>query len=504
MFYKPLWTIDEPVNITQILTRFVLILFFSLNLCYGQTANPNYLQNTDEIELPLLGDSSSSIFSLQKEHTLGRAWLRVFRSQVKTIDDPQLQDYVEELTHKLATYSELKDRRLDVVIVNNPTINAFAVPGGVMGIHNGLLLEAETEAQFASVLSHELGHLSQRHFARSVEAQQRNYLPNMAGLLASVILAATVGGDAGLAAITATQAASLQSQLRYSRLHEQEADRTGMQTMLKANMDPNAAAAMFEIMQRAARYSGTRPPEFLLTHPVTESRISDATNRARQYPKKMYTENEHFQLMRARVELSFINNSAEAVNRFRAKVAADSRYHNADEYGLVLALTTNGNLAEAQQRLNKLIAVAPTELSYTLAQADIYIAAENTKKAIELLSNSLSITPNNHPLTMALAQALLKDNQPYKAEEILKEHSKHKPNDPSVWYLLAETHGLAGDIVGVHLARAEYFVLNGALDLATKQLGYALPLVKQNHLSTIRIKERITQITRMKEVMKNL
>jgi predicted Zn-dependent protease len=393
---------------------------------------------------------------------------------------------------------------LDIVIVNNKAINAFAVPGGVLGIHNGLLLQADTEAQLASVLSHELAHLSQRHFARSVEAQQRNAIPNMAGLLAGIILAATVGGDAGMAAIAATQAASLQSQLRYSRLHEQEADRSGMQTMVRANMDPSAAASMFEIMQQTARYAGTRPPEFLLTHPVTESRISDAKNRSRQYPKKMYTDSNHFQLMRTRVELSFISNSAEAVKQFRAKVAGNGHHPDAAQYGLVLALIANRNLAEAQQRLNTLRQAEPAEISYLLAQADLYIAAENIPEAIALLSSALSLAPHNHPITMALAKAQLKANQPYKAQSLLKEHSKQKPNDPSVWYLLAETHGLAGDIVGVHQARAEYFVLNGALDLATKQLGYALPLVKQDHLTSVRINERIAQIKQMEQTMKNL
>lgn len=465
---------------------------------------PVYAQNGEDIQLPLLGDSSSSTFSLQKEYSLGRAWLRIFRSQVQTISDPLLQDYIEELTYKLATYSDLKDRRLDIVIVNNRTINAFAVPGGVLGIHNGLLLQADTEAQLASVISHELAHLSQRHFARGVEAQKRNSIPNMAGLLAGIILAATAGGDAGMAAIAATQAASLQSQLRYSRLHEQEADRSGMQTLARAGMDPNAAAGMFEIMQQTARYAGTRPPEFLLSHPVTESRISDAKNRARQYPRKMYTDSEHFQLMRARVELSFISNGAEAVKHFRAKVDSKSHFPDADQYGLILALINNGKLTEAQQRLDTLLAASPTEISYLVAQAELDIAAGKLNEAITLMTKSLALAPGNHPLTMTLAKAQLKANQPHRAEALLKEHVKVKPNDPSVWYLLAETHGLAGNIIGVHQARAEYFVLNGALDLATKQLSYALPLTQQDTLTAVRIKERIAQINKLSHEMKNL
>ena len=481
--------------------RFTAILLLAASLL---RAIPGYAQTNNEIQLPTLGDSSSSSFSFEQEYQLGRAWLKFFRSQVETISDPLLQDYIEDLTYRLATFSELKDRRLDIIIVNNRTINAFAVPGGVLGIHNGLLLQAETEGQLASVLSHELAHLSQRHFARSVEAQKRNAIPNMAGLLAGIILAATQGGDAGMAAIAVTQAASLQNQLRYSRLHEQEADRAGMQTMVKADMDPGAAASMFEIMQQSSRYAGNQPPEFLLTHPVTESRISDARNRSRQYPRKIFTDNFRFQLMRARVELGFINNNRDAVKRFRARVESNSRQHDADQYGLVLALIANGDIAEAQQRLNTLLATAPTETIYLVAQAELFMANNKPLEAVSLLQNSLTFVPGNHPITMTLARALLKADQPHKAEALLSEHSKRKPNDPSVWYLLAETHGLAGNIVGVHQARAEYFVLNGVLDKAAQQLGYALPLVAQNNLATLRIQERIAQIKRMEQDLKKL
>ncbi|MGK0500404.1 MAG: putative Zn-dependent protease [Oceanicoccus sp.] len=459
---------------------------------------------SDNIELPELGDATSGTISLQKEYELGRAWLMAFRSQIQTVDDPLLQDYVEELAYKLATSSELKDRRLEIIVVNNRAINAFAVPGGVVGIHNGLMLQAQTEAQFASVLSHELAHLSQRHFARSVEAQQRNAIPNMAGLLAGIIIAATAGGDSGMAVIAATQAASLQSQLRYSRLHETEADRAGMQTMARAEMDPSAAAGMFEIMQQTSRYAGNRPPEFLLTHPVTESRITDARNRSRQYPRQMYTDNAHYQLMRSRVELSFIDNSKAAVKRFRSRLEDGSGHPDADQYGLTLALIGSGEFEEAQQRLDTLLETKPNEISYSIAQVELYMADGEIVKAIELCEKLLGLTPGNHPITMTLAKALLQANQPHRAEEILKAHSIRRPNNPSVWYLLAETQGLAGNIVGVHQARAEYFVLNGALNLAAKQLSYALPLVKQDHLTTARIQTRIVQIKQLEAQMKNL
>lgn len=473
-------------------------------LLLGLSADISTAQDSQEIKLPVLGDASSTAISLQQEYQLGRAWLMAFRSQVETVYDPLLEDYIEDLTYKLATHSELSDRRLQTVVIKNRTLNAFAVPGGIIGVHNGLILYAQTEAQLASVLSHELAHLSQRHFARSVEAQKRNSIPAMAGLLAGIILAATEGGQAGMAAITATQAATLQNQLRYSRLNEQEADRSGMQTMVNTDMDPSAAAAMFEQMQEATRYSGTRPPEFLLTHPVTESRISDAKNRSRQYPRKMYTDNPMYQLIRTRVELSFLQNNKEAVNIYRERLRQSSRHPDADQYGFVLALTANGNYEEAQQRLAPLLTADPDNLAYTVAQGELYIASGQFPEAITLLDNALSLAPGNHPLTMLLAHALLGANQPHKAEELLEAHSRRRPNDPAVWYLLAETHGLAGNIIGVHQARAEYFVLNGVLDKAERQLGYALPLLTQDHIATAKVQERINQIKQMEKQLKNL
>ncbi|MFT5691788.1 MAG: putative Zn-dependent protease, partial [Oceanicoccus sp.] len=267
---------------------------------------------------------------------------------------------------------------------------------------------------------------------------------------------------------------------------------------------PDAAANMFEKMQQATRYASNRPPEFLLSHPVTESRISDARNRSRKHPKKLYKESLLFHLMQARVALHFSGASKDTVAQFQAKLNAGRGHSDANQYGLVLALTANGDFEEAQNQLTPLRDASPMEMSYLIAQAELYTASGRNKEAIKLLDKALSINPGNHPLTMTLADALIKSNQAYRAASLLKSHTAKKPNDPSVWYLLAETHGLAGNIVGVHQARAEFFVLNGVLDRAARQLGYALPLVKNNHLSTTKIKERIKQIKQMELAMKEL
>ncbi len=460
------------------------------------------------LQLPELGDSTSGLISGEQEHELGRAWLKAFRSQVQTVNDPLLQSYLEDLVYRLASHSQLKDRRLEVVVVDNATMNAFAVPGGVVGVHNGLFLFADNEAQLASVLGHELAHLSQRHFARSVEQQQRASLPTLAGILGALVLAATAGGDAGIAAMTATQAAALQNRLNYSRQNEQEADRIGMETIVEAGYDPNAVASMFDNMMAATRYAGRRPPEFLLTHPLTESRISDARNRARDYPRAMYVDNLDYQLMRARAELQLAPNASEAIKRLRAEIDRSSRSRRnnvvADHYGLALAYLKNSEPEKARAELAPLLAREPDRLAYVIAGAEIDIASGKVEAALARLEKALRISPGNHPLTMAYANALQQAGKPHRAEEVLQQHVKRRPNDPAIWYLLAETHGLAGNIVGVHQARAEYFVLVGALDHATRQLGYALPLVRDNALTTARIEARIREIEQMKDAMAKL
>ncbi|WP_225318311.1 M48 family metallopeptidase [Cellvibrio sp. KY-YJ-3] len=212
-----------------------------------------------EIELPNLGDTSSIMISPVQEKILGQRWLRAYRSQVPTSSDPLIIDYLEQLFARLLPHSQLDDKRIDLVVAQNNTLNAFAVPGNIIGVHTGLLNYAKTENQLAAVLAHEMGHLSQRHYARRLEQQKNMMMPMLAGMLAGLVLAANSNSDAGVAAIMGTQAAAQQASLAFSRQNEQEADRIGMQTMIQAGLDPHAAADMFEEMVRANRLN-RRPP----------------------------------------------------------------------------------------------------------------------------------------------------------------------------------------------------------------------------------------------------
>lgn len=459
----------------------------------------------EELKLPKLGESSTSMFSSEFEHQLGRAWLKVFRSRAPTVNDPLLFDYMENLIYELVTHSQLEDRRIELVLVDNEAINAFAVPGGVIGVHNGLLLYAQTEDEMATVLAHEIAHLSQRHFSRGVEFQKNQAPLNMAAMLAGLILMATAGGDAGMAALTAAQAAAQDSALSYSRGNEQEADRIGMQTMVDAGKDPHAAPAMFERMLQASRYtSSNRVPEFLRSHPLSENRIADTRNRARQYPKQIRPISVDYQLMRARVVNQLADTPEQAVQRFRGELEGTPRSREAARYGLAIALTEAGRPNEAALELDAVWGPNPDRLEYIIADAEIDMARNQPAKAARKLLAQLEISPENHPLTMAYANALMKNEQAHIAEEVLVDQSNVRPNDPGLWYLLAEVQGLSGNIIGLHQSRAEYFILNGILDEADKQLTYALKLVRNDYPTSARINQRLADVAQMREQMERL
>lgn len=453
-------------------------------------------------DLPSLGDASSAIVSPEQEHQLGRAWLSLLRGQVPHLSDAQLKDYVETSVYRLSETSQLQDRRLEFVLLDSPQLNAFAAPGGIIGVNGGLFLYAQTEAEYAAVLAHELAHLSQRHFARGLEAQQRLQLPMMATMLAGIIAAAAGAGDAGMAAIASSQAAAMQEMRRFSRQNEQEADRIGLLNLEKAGYDPRAMPSMFERLMRQYRYDA-KPPEFLLTHPVTESRIADTRNRAEQYRPGGRQDDHRYQLMRARVQLVYEQTSGMAVKRFRALLDENPK-SVAARYGLSLALTKSGQLNEAREVLLPLLNQVPNDIDYNLAAVALDITANRIQEAEMRVKRLLALYPGNYPLRQTQADLLLKQNQPAAAEKVISQLLASRPEDPDIWYLAAEVRGLSGDIVGVHQARAEYFALVGNYDQAIEQLDFAKRRASGNFQLAARMDARQRALKEEKKMIEEM
>lgn len=453
-------------------------------------------------DLPALGDASSAIVSPEQEHALGRAWLNMLRSQVKQLNDPQLKDYVESSVYKLAETSQVEDRRLEFILINSIQLNAFAAPGGIVGVNGGLFLNATNESEYIAVLAHELAHLSQRHFARGVEAQQQMKWPLLAGLLAGVVIAAAGGGDAGIAAIAGTQAAAIQSQQHFSRENEAEADRIGMLNLEKAGYDPRAMPAMFELLMRQYRFDA-KPPEFLLDHPVTESRIADTRNRAEQFKPGGKTDSPRYQLMRARVQLFYEESPGMAGKRFRALLEENPTL-DAARYGLAISLVKVGQLNEARAALKPLLDKEPSNITYNLAAIELDITNNRAADAQTRAERMAALYPSNYPLNQVRADLLVKAGRPADALKILETLLKNRSDDPDVWYSVAETRGLAGNIIGLHQARAEYFVLMGEYDQALQQLDFAERKSSGNFQMASRIDARAKEIQEQKRVLKDM
>jgi predicted Zn-dependent protease len=444
-------------------------------------------------DLPVLGDASSSLISPEFERQIGDGFLKQIHAQLPTISDPILKYYVSGQLAQLAQHSQVKENLLAVVLIDNDQINAFAAPGGVVGVNLGLMLYAEDVHEYSSVMAHELAHLSQRHFARGVEASRSQVLPTLASLVAAIMIGAMGGGDAAIAAISASQAAAQSSQLRYSRGREQEADRIGLNTLIRAGMDPDAMARMFGRMQRIHRFSRT-PPEFMLTHPLSDTRIADARTQARGFKKRSYVDSTDYALMRARAQIEYSDSVTDAVALFKKAVRDDPK-SVAARYGLALAHSRAGKHTSAIVAGDALFSSDPQKILYIAVYAELLIAGKRLDQAIRLLSHQLVINPDNALLAALYSDALSKNQQYAEAAAVLERQSLVNSNDVDVWYNLAEVSGKAGNIVGVHRARAEYFALNGAYHRAIQHLEYAQRLVSlQDTQLHARLDQRITDL----------
>lgn len=454
----------------------------------------------DTTRLPELGGSGPALFSSQQEAEIGNQVLQQIRQSGALLNDPLTLDFLHNVLYRLVPYAPLDNRDITTILIDDPSVNAFAVPGGIIGVNGGLFLHAATEQEFGAVLAHELGHLAQHHFERRLERQKQSAPWTLAGIISGFILSAVTHSDAGMAAAAGTEAWSVQNMLHYSRMDEQEADRIGLQIMADAGLNPRAMPRMFEELLRESRIQGSQPPEFLMDHPVTESRIADTRNRADQYPRRKYPESLEYQLMRARMVVHFSRSPDAAVKQFQS-LLDDADGGNSDEiqsrkYGLAVALIRSEKPQKAIPVLQHLLGSNPDRITYVVTLAEAHLKAGEPAKAQDALMQCLNLNPGNYPVMQALAKADLALEQPDDAARILEHLSQRRPQDASIWQSLAEADGQARDIVGVHRARAEYQFLMGHPDAAVMQLRQALNKVTNNAPLKEIIQQRLNQIQR--------
>ena len=473
-----------------------IYLFLILLSLFGVLANS---QNNDS--LPSLGDASSGSISLAGEYDLGRLWLSLFRSSAKEYNDPITKSYVKDFINTISESSEVRDRRYEFIILDDASINAFAAPGGIIGINTGMFLKTETEGQFASVMCHELAHLSQRHYARS--QQNSSPLTNALILLGSV---ATAVVTANPQAILIAPALIQQLATNYTRDNEREADRIGFRNLVNAGFDPKSQSQMFQILQKT-QGGINEEYSYLFTHPIPKERITDARIRETSIDdEKSYRNSLEFYLVKARAEVNNSKNmkSLEDLYISKLKNNLSKKISISNKYGLSLTLKEQKKFDEAKKIARELIKENPTNLIFQTNILEIYLAEENSLEAISLGKDLLKIHTNNYFISYYLSKAYILNGDPDKAEELLINLSKINPEDPFVWYELAEAQGLSGNIIGLHRSRAEYFVLTGRYDSAIYQLREGLKLSKNFFEIRESIINKLEQIYQTKRALKDL
>lgn len=456
-----------------------------------------FQSNAQDTELPTFGGVGGGLISVQMEQQIGQQVMQSLRRSADQVEDPLVNEYLENIVYRLIPAVPLQDRQVTTVVIDSPAINAFAVPGNIIGVNGGLFLNAETEQQFASVIAHELAHLSQRHFARRMEQQEASAPLTIAGMIAGIILSAVTKSDVGIATIAGTQAMAVQNMLQYSRSNEQEADRVGLDILAESGMDPRGMPEMFEIMMRQNRLQGNQVPEYLSTHPLTQSRVSDTRSRAEQYPEADYDDALEYHLVRARLQVHYARTPADAVRAFEEYRESSEAAANVDaaKYGLAVAYLADNQAARAEKLLRELLEGQGSRITYQVTLAESLIAQDQAQAAADMLQEALSRNPRNRPISSMLARAELQAGNAPRAADLLRGLAREYPNREDYWLRLAEAEGQARNIVGVHRARAEYDILLGDLEAAERQLRQAQERVAPDAPVRQVITERLSQVS---------
>jgi len=488
----------------NVLTEFGCYRKLSIAMIFAFALVSSPVSTAQETRLPNIGGTGGGLISGQQESDIGQQVMVSIRRSAPRITDPLVYDYLSAIIYRLVPSAPLDNRNLTLALIDSPAINAFAVPGGIVGVNGGLFLNAATEQQFASVLAHELAHLSQRHFARRLEQQETSAPLTIAGMIAGIVLSAVTQSDIGIAAIAGTQALAIQNMLAYSRSHEQEADRVGLDILATAGLDPQGMPEMFEIMMRQNRLQGNNMPEYLSTHPLTQNRVADTRNRAAQYPEKTIRDAQEYHLMRSRLQVHYAASPEIAVDTFENYPnKPDAQSNEAIRYGLAVAYLSNNQFEKAADTINELLASNSGRITFQVTLAEIRIQEKKLDEARSLLKEALSRNPGNYPITSTLADVEIAASNGTQAAEYLKQLTRRMPQQEYLWLRLAEAEGMARNIVGVHRARAEYDALMGDLESAQRQLRQAQEKLPAGSAQRQVVSERLSEITNRLQASRN-
>ena len=432
------------------------------------------------IELPLIGDRLSGAVSETEEEILGRQFLRDLKRETDILYDPIVQEWTELFIYKIGENSKVSKKTFEILLIRDNNLNAFAAPGGIIGVNAGLFKYADNEAQFASVVAHELAHLSQRHFARQILENSDRSNASLATVLASIVVAVATQAPA---AVIGAQGLLASQRLRFSRLYETEADREGFITLENSGYDTSEMAEMFKNMQELRRLSGDTPPEFLLTHPVTTRRITESRERARENPQDGTVDSFNFRLIKNRVKYLMTDNLS--IRAFEKEIGDTDD----DKYFRALIEMKKLNFSKSIEILNGLEEKYPDNLIIKTTIAEVYTESGNVRKSKDYTKKLLSVSLGNYPLSYNLANAFIQEEDYVAAEGVLEDIKFYRPVDINLLRDLSEVQKLSNNMLGYHLTNSEFLFYSGRYEEALMDLQEARRIARNN----FKIREIITE-----------
>lgn len=426
--------------------------------------------------LPDLGDASQQLLSPIQERKLGESIVRELRASGDYMDDPEVNDYLENIGHKLVAAVSDTQQDFEFFAVPDPTVNAFALPGGYIGVNTGLILLTQSESELASVLAHEISHVTQHHLTRMASGQKDALLLSLAALAAALVASQSHSSSSGQlmgAAIASSQALAIQTQINYTREHEYEADRIGFQRLLAAGFDVSAAATFMERLLRSSRFSDGDMPSYLRTHPVTTERIAEAQARAAGVPYKQVVDSIDFHLVRALLQ-SYQGTPREAVSFFEDSLH-ERKFNNEDavHYGLAAALMRTKDY----DRAKKEIAGLDKKLHHPMIDAmagHIMMESGDLNGAIARFAKAVERYPNKKQLVYDYPEALIRAGQNQKAAAFLEKQISVFSDDGLLHEKAARAYSKLKRPFKEHFHQGEYYAWLGNPKAAIEQFDLAL------------------------------
>ena len=455
----------------------------------------------NESQLPDIGTAGVSALSIDREILYGNAFMRIARAQLPIIDDPVLNEYLDDLGQRLLSRASDVRFPFTFFLVKDDTINAAAFLGGKVKVHSGLFLNAATESELASVLAHEISHVTQRHIARYMEAQTRQTPVTIAGLVGSVALA-ILNPTVGIAALQTTMGLQVQSAINYTRDNEYEADRIGMKLLYDAGFEPMGMATFFQKLAANYRYA-TKPPEMLLTHPLPETRIAEARSRAANFPRQSPHNEADFLFAKARIQVRFSQETPDGMLSYFEHQISRGGKQNHLLYGKALALLALNRTQDAAVIINDLARRFPDDLFILDTQTDIDMANQRYAQAIQRLESQQARLPDNGVVIFNLASCYMQQNQLPKAAKLLDLYVRNHPESDLGWRTLVDVYQQAGDETNLHLAYAESKALSGDYMRAMDELNLARA-TSSDKLALARIDARLVQLEEAKRLDESL